>query len=114
MRSRVVVEIERFIEEGDLWAGPRHAALVALLEEESRETGEDVPARLAACLRVLADTALPGPPARIRADVEAVVYPRLWKLLEAVRDDLPAGEQHTRVEALRQGLERVLGGESGG
>lgn len=42
-----------------------------------------------------------------RHDVEGVVYPRLWKLLEAVRDGLPEGEQLNRLRALEQRLARL-------
>jgi hypothetical protein len=44
--------------------------------------------------------------------VEAVVYPRLWKVLEAVRAELPEGEQRTRVHVLNRRLARLLAAES--
>jgi hypothetical protein len=48
----------------------------------------------------------------LRREVEAVVYPRLWKLLEAVRAGLPEGEQRTRVEVLNRRLARLLSAEA--
>jgi hypothetical protein len=46
-----------------------------------------------------------------RREVEAVVYPRLWKVLEAVRAGLPEGEQRARVHVLNRRLARLLAAE---
>jgi hypothetical protein len=46
-----------------------------------------------------------------RREIEAVVYPRLWKVLEAVRAGLPEGEQRARVEVLNRRLARLLAAE---
>jgi len=46
-----------------------------------------------------------------RREVEAVVYPRLWKVLEAVRAELPEGEQRARVQVLNRRLARLLAAE---
>lgn len=46
-----------------------------------------------------------------RREVEAVVYPRLWKVLEAVRTQLPEGEQRARVQVLNRRLARLLAAE---
>jgi hypothetical protein len=51
-------------------------------------------------------------PERLRREVEAVVYSKLWKVLEAVRAGLPEGEQRSRVEVLNRGLARVLEAEA--
>ncbi len=45
---------------------------------------------------------------RLRRDVEGVLYPRLWKVVEALRDGLPPGEQLNRVRALDQRLHELL------
>jgi hypothetical protein len=45
---------------------------------------------------------------RLRRDVEGVLYPRLWKVVEALRDGLPPGEQLNRVRALDQRLHDLL------
>jgi hypothetical protein len=47
-----------------------------------------------------------------RREVEAVIYPRLWKVLEAVRAGLPEGEQRARVQVLNQRLARLLAAET--
>jgi len=43
------------------------------------------------------------------ADIEGVVYPRLWKLIEAVWDGLPDAELRTRVSGLDDRLAALLG-----
>ena len=47
-----------------------------------------------------------------RREVEAVIYPRLWKVLEAVRAGLPEGEQRNRVRVLNRRLARLLAAEA--
>ena len=47
----------------------------------------------------------------LRREVEAVIYPRLWKVLEAVRAGLPEGEQRARVQVLNRRLARLLATE---
>ena len=49
-----------------------------------------------------------------RREVEAVIYPWLWKVLEAVRAGLPEGEQRARVRVLNRRLARLLAAESAG
>jgi len=51
-------------------------------------------------------------PEALRREVEAVVYPRLWKVLEAVRAGLPEGEQRARVQVLNRRLARLLAAEA--
>jgi hypothetical protein len=53
--------------------------------------------------------AMPEP---LRREVEAVIYPRLWKVLEAVRAGLPEGEQRARVHVLNRRLARLLATEA--
>lgn len=48
---------------------------------------------------------------RLRRDVEGILYPRLWKVVEAVRDGLPSGEQLNRVRALDRRLHDLLEGD---
>jgi hypothetical protein len=48
----------------------------------------------------------------LRREVEAVIYPRLWKVLEAARDGLPDGEQRARVHVLNRRLARLLAAEA--
>ena len=51
-------------------------------------------------------------PEPLRREVEAVIYPRLWKVLEAVRAGLPEGEQRARVHVLNRRLARLLATEA--
>jgi hypothetical protein len=48
----------------------------------------------------------------LRREVEAVIYPRLWKVLEALRAGLPEGEQRARVQVLNRRLARLLATEA--
>jgi len=48
----------------------------------------------------------------LRREVEAVIYPRLWKVLEAIRAGLPEGEQRARVQVLNRRLARLLATEA--
>ena len=48
----------------------------------------------------------------LRRQVEAVIYPRLWKVLEALRAGLPEGEQRARVQVLNRRLARLLATEA--
>jgi len=48
----------------------------------------------------------------LRREVEAVIYPRLWKVLEAVRAGLPEGEQRARMQVLNRRLARLLAAEA--
>jgi hypothetical protein len=48
----------------------------------------------------------------LRREVEAVIYPRLWKVLEAVRAGLPEGEQRARVHVLNRRLARLFAAEA--
>jgi hypothetical protein len=50
--------------------------------------------------------------APLRREVEAVIYPRLWKVLEAIRLGLPEGEQRARVQVLNRRLARLLATEA--
>lgn len=51
-------------------------------------------------------------PEPLRREVEAVIYPKLWKVLEAVRAGLPDGETRARVQVLNRRLARVLAAEA--
>ena len=45
---------------------------------------------------------------RLTADIEGVLYPRLWKLMEAVWDGLPDSELRTRLALLGDRLAPLL------
>jgi hypothetical protein len=113
MRAAVADQLEDFVERDGLADAATVAGLVDQLEAETRHTGDPNPSRLAAALSAL----LPhlggrGLPARTAHEVEAIVYPRLWKVMEAARSGLPAGELRTRIEALDRHVSRRLGEET--
>jgi hypothetical protein len=47
----------------------------------------------------------------VASDVEGVVYPRLWKIMEAVGDGMPDGELRTRIEVFNRRLARCFANE---
>jgi len=47
----------------------------------------------------------------VAANIEAVAYPCLWKVLEAVRGGLPDGELRTRIEVMGRRLSRTFAEE---
>jgi hypothetical protein len=105
MSSDLADELERLIEHDAVWA---HGELGRCAGRLAARPGEPA-ATLARCLTDLEARLRPGVEDRVRRDVESVLYPRLWKLVEAVRDGLPAGEQLNRVRALDRRLAELLG-----
>lgn len=101
-------ELERLIEQDAVWdtgelgrcaqrlaVGPEEPALIlARCFSGLQQRLEDVPVD-----------------DRMRRNLEGVLYPRLWKVIEAVRDDLPPGEQLNRVRALDLRLTELLDGD---
>lgn len=98
-------ELERLIEQDAVWETAelrRGVGRIAVVPGPPA-------AALARCLTFLADRLEEGPcPEEVRRDVEGLVYPRVWKLLEAVRDGLPESEQLIRIRALEERLTRLL------
>ncbi len=75
-------------------------------------TDDPLPAQLARPLASVLWRLQLGPvPTRLAADIEAVAYPRLWKVLEAVRGGLPDGELRTRIEVMGRRLSRTFAEE---
>ena len=105
MRIALVDELEEFVRRGALWDPGQLALLVEMLEFETDSTGDAIPALLAQPLRlVLVRTQAAPVDRRTAGDIEAIVYPRLWKVMEAVRDGLPDGELRNRVAAFTRRL----------
>ena len=100
-------ELEHLIERDAVWES---AELGRCAHRLAAGDGEPA-ASLARCLVALEARLGAAADARMRRDVESVLYPRLWKLVEAVRDGLPAGEQLNRVRALDRRLHDLLGAE---
>ncbi|MEO5679204.1 MAG: hypothetical protein ABIS47_06010 [Acidimicrobiales bacterium] len=112
MRIAVADDLEAFVESGALWDPAAVEALVARLDAETAATGDPLPAQLARPLGSVLWRLRLGPvPTRLAADIEAVAYPRLWKVLEAVRQGLPDGELRIRIEVMGRRLSRRFADE---
>ncbi|MGH9040521.1 MAG: hypothetical protein ACRDZ3_09845 [Acidimicrobiia bacterium] len=98
-------ELERLIEQDAVWVSGE----LGRCAERLGASPDEAAAGLARCFATL-ESRLEGAPLdeRLRRDVEGVLYPRLWKVVEAVRDGLPAGEQLNRVRALDRRLTDLL------
>ena len=115
MRVAVADELEAFVEAGGLWDEAAVARIVAWLNEESESTGDPLPARLARFLdAVRLRQRVSEVPAPKRAEIEAIVYPRVWKVIEAIRTQLPDGELRTRLEVMNRRLARLFVEETAG
>lgn len=115
MRPEVVDDLEEFIRAGRLWHEEDLSALVARLERESDETDDPLPRMLSRPLSSLLWRMRIGElPPRFADDVEGIIYPRLWKVMEAVWEGLPDGELRTRIEVLNRRLARRFAEEQPG
>lgn len=113
VRPALAEELEDFVGRGALWDQEELARLVDRLERESRDTGDPNPSRLAAPLRSLLPFVRDGVPDRTAHDIEAIIYPRMWKIMEAAREGLPNGEVHNRIAVLGRHVDRRLKEEAG-
>jgi hypothetical protein len=112
MRLALVDELEEFIRAGGLWDDLLLSALIASLEADATGRGDTIAGLLTQPLRSVGLRAQLGDiPRRVAGDVEGIVYPRLWKVMEAVRDDLPDGELRTRIEVFNRRLARCFAEE---
>jgi len=108
MREWVVGQVLRFIEEGHLWQAGELDSLLDRLRTTAPGEG-DLAVRLADAFTPLVDRRSSGAlPLRLRVDIEAVIYPRLWKVVEGVQIGVMDGDLRNRIDALRRGLARVL------
>jgi hypothetical protein len=105
----VVALLEQFFETGFTWDEAELADLCDRLEALGGSPVAEL-ARGFAAVRLRLQTG--ELPEFLRPQVEAVIYPRLWKVLEAVRAGLPEGEQRTRVQVLNRRLARLLASEA--
>ena len=109
MRTALVDELEDFIRRGGLWDPADLDSLITRLETEADDTEDSIPRLLAHPLRaLLVRLSMGDVPHRMANDVEGIVYPRIWKVMEAARDGLPDGELRTRIEVLNRRLSRRL------
>ena len=113
VRAELVDEIEEFVRRGKLWHTDDLNDLIARLEAESDASGDPIPRQLSAPLRALLVRMRIGDvPNRLASDVEGIVYPRLWKVMEAARDGLPDSELRTRIEVFNRRLSRTFAQEA--
>ena len=113
MRPSLADELEDFVGRGALWDQEELALLVERLESEARDTGDPNPSRLADPLRSLLPLVREGVPSRTAHDIEAIIYPRMWKIMEAAREGLPGGEVRNRITVLGRHVGRRLEEEAG-
>jgi hypothetical protein len=105
----VVAFLEEFFEAGFVW----DESGLADLTDRLTALGPSPVAELADAFAGLRLRLERGEmPESQRREVEAVFYPRLWKVLEAVRAGLPEGEQRARVHVLNRRLARLLAEEA--
>lgn len=115
VRQEMVDEVEEFVRAGGVWDKPALIRLVDLLEIEAESMSDPLPRMLAKPLRsVLVRMQMGDVPGRFADDVEGIIYPRLWKVMEAVREGMPDGELRTRIEVLNRRLSRRFAEEEPG
>jgi hypothetical protein len=113
VRPELVDELEEFVRRGRLWHPEDVRLLVERLEDETHQTGDPIPRLLCTPLKsLLVRMQVGAVPSATAADVEAIVYPRLWKVMEAARDELPEAELRTRIEVMNRRLSRVFADEA--
>lgn len=114
VRSDLVDELEDFVGRGDLGSGEDVGALVRRLRSEAEERGDGNASLLADALRpLLSRVQAGGVPRCTLHELEAIVYPRMWKVMEAALGGLSDGEVRTRITALGRRLEHRLADEAG-
>jgi hypothetical protein len=112
MRLALVDQLEDFIRLGALWDGPQRIAMIASLDQEAAERGDAIAGMLTQSLRSVSLRAqMREVPSRTARDVEGIVYPRIWKIMEAVRDEMPDGELRIRIEVFNRRLARCFAAE---
>jgi hypothetical protein len=107
MRPELADEIEAFVEAGDLWHPEQLQDMIDRLTAQGEEDGDPLPAMLARHLGALVVRLRMGEiDDRFAKDIEGIVYPRMWKVMEAIRDGMPQGELRTRIEVMNRRLAR--------
>ncbi len=102
-------ELEEFVRLGDLWNPEGCAAMIGRLRAESERTDDPLPARLGRFLEAVAIRArISEVPSTLRSEIDAIVYPRVWKLIEGIRDEMPDAELKTRIEVMNRRLARLF------
>jgi hypothetical protein len=109
MRMELADELEEFVRLGHLWSNQDCAAMVEHLNAESETSGDPLPGRLGRFLDAVSiRTRLSDVPSSLRVQIDAIVYPRVWKLIEGIRDGMPDAELRTRIEVMNRRLARLF------
>jgi hypothetical protein len=109
MRLELADELEEFVRLGHLWTDGDCGAMVAHLSDESVTTDDPLPARLGRFLEAVSiRTRIGEVPRSLQVEIEAIVYPRVWKLIEGIRDGMPDSELQTRIEVMNRRLARLF------
>jgi len=112
MRLELMDELEEFVRTGKLWSADDLQALVDRLNAEADHTDDELPGRLARFMEsILLRMRVGDVPVALACDIEGIVYPRLWKVMEGVRDGMPDGELRTRIEVMNRRLSRLFAAE---
>lgn len=113
MRVQLADELEQFVEAGDLWHPDQLQSMVDRLSAETASTADPLPAMLGKHLGALLVRLRMGAiDDRFAKDVEGIVYPRIWKVMEAIRDGMPDGELRIRIEVMNRRLARLFADEA--
>jgi len=109
MRLELADELEEFVRAGHLWSDLDCAAMVERLTSESDATSDPLPARLGRFLEAVSiRTRIGEVPGGLRVQIDAIVYPRVWKVIEGIRDGMPDSELQTRIEVMNRRLARLF------
>ena len=109
MRMDLADELEEFVRAGHLWSNEDCGAMVERLTAESEASGDPLPARLGRFLdAVNIRTQISDVPSSLRVQIDAIVYPRVWKVIEGIRDGMPDSELRTRIEVMNRRLARLF------
>jgi hypothetical protein len=109
VRAAVADGLEEFVRAGHLWDPDACGEEVARLEAESATTDDPLPARIGRFLQSVQLRMRVGEvPPPLRVEIEAIVYPRIWKVIEGIRDGMPDAEMQTRIEVMNRRLARLF------
>ena len=109
MRMELADELEEFVRLGHVWSIEHCGAMVDRLVAESEASGDPLPGRLGRFLdAVKIRTQISDVPASLRVQIDAIVYPRVWKVIEGIRDGMPDAELRTRIEVMNRRLARLF------
>ncbi len=109
MRMELADDLEEFVRAGHLWSNQDCTAMVELLNAESEATGDPLPGRLGRFLEAVnIRTRISDVPGSLRVQIDAIVYPRVWKVIEGIRDGMPDAELRTRIEVMNRRLARLF------